>query len=84
MSAEGGHIAQSLNKRSMQFQLTSEYIELDNLLKVMNFASCGSEAKEAIRKGFVSVNGEVESRLRRKIRAGDCVSIDGQDIRVVQ
>jgi len=58
----------------MEFTLRGDYIELDNLLKASGIASSGAEAKDLIRQGRVLVNGEKESRLRRKIRKGDKVA----------
>ena len=56
---------------------TSEtYIELNNLLKVLSWVSSGGEAKMNIKEGQVSVNGEVELQVRKKIRAGDLVKMD--------
>lgn len=55
-----------------------EYIELNNLLKILNWVASGGEGKTAIREGKVSVNGEVESRIRKKMRSGDTVSFDGE------
>lgn len=58
----------------MEFALRGDYIELDNLLKVSGIAASGAEARDLIRQGRVLVNGEKESRLRRKIRKGDKVA----------
>jgi ribosome-associated protein len=59
----------------MEFALRGDYIELDNLLKASSIASSGAEAKDLIRQGLVFVNGEKESRLRRKIKKGDKVAV---------
>jgi ribosome-associated protein len=67
----------------MEFKLTSEYIELDNLLKISGFVSSGPEAKILIQGGNVSVNGEPETRVRRKLKAGDIVSIPDNVIELV-
>ena len=57
----------------MEFKLKSEFIELDNLLKVLELASSGAQAKQIILQGEVKVNGETENRIRRKLRTGDFV-----------
>ena len=57
----------------MEFKLRTEFIELDNLLKALRLVSGGTEAKQCIQAGQVKVNGEVEMRVRRKVRAGDGV-----------
>ena len=63
----------------MEFKLESEFIELDNLLKVAKLVASGAEAKECIQAGLVKVNGQVELRIRRKLRLGDSVEF-GTDL----
>ncbi|MDD5561988.1 MAG: RNA-binding S4 domain-containing protein [Candidatus Omnitrophica bacterium] len=67
----------------MEFKLKSEFIELDNILKVLELVASGAEAREQIQAGLAKVNGEVESRIRRKLRSGDCVEFGGQKIEIV-
>lgn len=67
---------------SMDFQLKSEFIELDNLLKTLDLAVNGAAAKQSIQSGEVKVNGQVESRIRRKLRSGDFVEFREQQIRI--
>jgi len=67
----------------MDFQLKAEFIELDNLLKAMNFVSNGAEAKQRIQSGSIRINGEVETRVRRKLRPGDSVEFGDQQIAIV-
>ena len=62
--------------------ITTEYIKLDQLLKFAGAAAIGSEAKELILTGRVSVNGEVCTMRGKKIRPGDLVSVNGQEIKV--
>ncbi|MEO9805896.1 MAG: RNA-binding S4 domain-containing protein [Reichenbachiella sp.] len=50
-----------------------EYIELNNLLKAFGWVATGGEAKIRIDQGEVTVNGEVETRRRKKMRTGDTV-----------
>ena len=59
-----------------------EYIELNNLLKALNWVASGGEAKVAIQAGKVIVNGEIEIRLRNKMRSGDLFSFDGEQGKV--
>jgi ribosome-associated protein len=67
----------------MEFKLKSEFIELDNMLKVMELVAGGAEAKQQIQSGLVKVNGEIELRIRRKLRSGDLVEFNGQKINIV-
>lgn len=64
----------------IEFELTTEYIELIKLLKVLNLVESGGQAKLVVEDGFVKLNGEVEHRKRAKIRVGDIVDFDGQEI----
>jgi ribosome-associated protein len=68
----------------MEFQLKSDFIELDNLLKVSELVSGGAEAKQSIQSGQVKVNGQAESRIRRKLRLGDSVEFRQQQISIVK
>lgn len=65
------------------FELTREFIELDKLLKLLSLASSGGIAKMMVAEGLVQVNGEVELRKTRKLRAGDVVRVENEEIRVV-
>ena len=62
--------------------ITTEYIKLDQLLKFAGAVAIGSEAKELISAGKVSVNGEVCTMRGKKIRPGDVVDLNGQEIKV--
>lgn len=59
--------------------ITTEYIKLQDILKLANFVSTGGEAKERIQGGEVKVNGEFCTQRGKKLRPGDIVQIDGQD-----
>ena len=48
-------------------------MKLDQFLKWHNLVSSGGEAKNFIKLGYVSVNGEVEVRRGRKLNKGDKV-----------
>ena len=63
-------------------QLKTEFIKLDQLLKFSGAAAIGSEAKEISLDGKVKVNGEVCTMRGKKIRSGDTVTVNGQDITV--
>ena len=53
-------------------------IRLDQFLQIRQIVQSGGHAKLMIQDGEVSVNGEIEYRRRRKLDAGDVVSIDGK------
>ncbi len=64
-------------------ELESEFVELYKILKFEGLAESGGSAKQAIAEGKVSVNGEVETRKRKKIRAGDQIDFIDHHIEVV-
>lgn len=67
----------------MEFQLEGEeFIPLQALLKVAGLVDSGGAAKAAIVGGAVKVDGEVETRRGKKIRAGQLVSFQGQEVKV--
>ena len=67
----------------MEITIDTEYIKLDQFLKLVDCASTGGHAKFLIQEGVVKVNGEVETRRGKKIRPGDVVEGEGQKIKVV-
>ena len=68
----------------MDFGVKGDFIELDNLLKNLKLVSNGVEAREVILASQVKVNGDVESRIRRKLRLGDTIEFDGKQIKIVK
>ncbi len=52
-------------------------IDLDQFLKIQRIVQSGGQAKHCIQGGEVLVNGQVETRRRRKLRAGDIVEFAG-------
>jgi ribosome-associated protein len=65
------------------FQLEDyDFIELNKLLKIMNWVTSGGEAKQVIDLGLVKVNSEVETRRRKKLRKGDIIEYQNQKVEV--
>lgn len=62
--------------------ITTEFIKLEALLKLANLVGTGGEAKMLIQDGQVSVNGEVCTMRGKKLRPGDTVQFQGQEILV--
>jgi ribosome-associated protein len=52
-------------------------LRLDQFLKLCGIASTGGQAKLLIQAGEVNVNGELETRRRRKLVGGDIVEVAG-------
>lgn len=61
-----------------------EFIRLGQVLKAAGFVENGGQAKEVIQDGFVSVNGEVETRRGRKMYPNDVVSYEENELTVKQ
>jgi len=68
----------------IEFELAGhDYIELHSLLKVTGLCGSGGAAKLLIAEGLVHVDGEVETRKRCKIRAGQIVAFNDRQITVI-
>ena len=61
-----------------------EFIRLGQVLKAAGFVENGGQAQEVIQDGFVSVNGEVETRRGRKLYPNDVVSYEENELTVKQ
>jgi ribosome-associated protein len=57
-------------------------LHLDDALKLAGAVSTGGAAKALIQSGMVRVNGEVETRRKRKLEVGDVVDVDGESFEV--
>ena len=62
--------------------ITTEFIKLQDLLKFSNLVETGGMAKACVQCGEVLVNGEVCTMRGKKIRPGDVVSFEGQELTV--
>ena len=58
------------------------HVELNNLLKLMGWCPSGGVAKLVIDEGMVTVDGEVETRKRCKIKVGQVVEFEGDQVRI--
>jgi ribosome-associated protein len=63
-------------------KIKQEPIELYKLLKLENMVESGGEAKFVIDERLVQVNGEVETRKRKKIVSGDIIEFENEKIQV--
>ena len=66
----------------VDFLLTSEFIELNQLLKLVGLCASGGAGKVLVANGEVRVDGEIELRKTCKIRAGQIVSYGNSRITV--
>jgi len=63
-------------------EITKEPLELYKLLKLEGIVGSGGEAKFVINDGQVLVNGEVETRKRKKIVSGDIIEFMNEKFKV--
>ena len=63
-------------------EVNEEPTELYKILKIGNLVSGGGEAKQVISEGYVFLNGEEETRKRKKVYAGDLISFNGEHLHV--
>lgn len=66
----------------LDFSLSGEYIELNQLLKLSGLCESGGAGKMIVASGDVYVDGQQELRKTAKIRAGQMVELGGIQIRV--
>lgn len=64
-------------------ELEAEFVELYKILKFEGLTDSGGMAKRVIEDGQVSVNGQIETRKRKKISAGDKIEFSGKSIEVI-
>ena len=58
---------------------STDYIELNAFLRISGVEGTGGKVKTIIRSGSVKVNGEIETRNKKKLRAGDVVEYGGRN-----
>ena len=63
-----------------KIKIDGEFIKLDSLLKFAGLVETGGHAKIEILGGSVTVNNEVCLMRGKKIKSGDRVCFDGQEI----
>ncbi|MEH6625244.1 MAG: RNA-binding S4 domain-containing protein [Motiliproteus sp.] len=65
-----------------EVEITKEPVELYKILKFEGICESGGEAKSVIAEGMVLVNGEVETRKRKKIVAGDIIEFHDVKLKI--
>ncbi|RFC35087.1 MAG: ribosome-associated protein [Candidatus Nitrotoga sp. SPKER] len=66
--------------QQLEFKLNGEFIELNQLLKMVGVCDSGGAGKALVAEGVVSVDGHFELRKTCKIRAGSVVTLG--DVRI--
>ena len=67
----------------MDFELSSDYIELIKLLKIVGIAETGGIAKQMVENEEVLYNGIIDTRKRLKLRKGDQIIVNGVEINLI-
>ena len=68
---------------TIDFELDRDFIELNQLLKLVGICDSGGAGKQLVASGAVAVDGQQELRKTAKIRAGQVVLVGDVEIRVV-
>lgn len=68
--------------QELSFSLEGEFVELNQLLKLVGLCDSGGAGKAIVASGEVRVDGQQELRKTAKIRAGQVVSLGDVRIRV--
>jgi len=66
--------------QKVSFELNGEFVELNQLLKLVGLCDSGGAGKMMVASGDVKVDGKQEMRKTAKIRAGQQVTVG--DIRI--
>jgi len=69
-----------MQAKNQSGEAVEETIKLDQFLKLAQVVESGGQAKQLIQSGMVWVNGVIEMRRGRKLRAGDVVVVDGEEL----
>jgi ribosome-associated protein len=75
-------MAQKRNRIIFTLREGDEFIPLISLLKACDVVYSGAEAQEVVTAGMVLRNGEVETRKRAKIKAGEVIVFENYEIEV--
>lgn len=62
--------------QTIEFELSTDFIELCNLLKLVGLADSGGRGKAMVAEGLVTVDGVLETRKTAKIRRGQSILVD--------
>lgn len=65
-----------------QFELAGEFVELNQLLKLVGLVDSGGAGKNMVATGVVKVDGKKELRKTAKIRSGQVVKVGDVQIEV--
>ncbi|WP_297830722.1 RNA-binding S4 domain-containing protein [Thermomonas sp.] len=67
---------------TLDFLLERDFVELNQLLKLVGLCDSGGAGKQLVASGAVRVDGVVELRKTAKIRAGQRVTLGENEVQV--
>jgi len=68
---------------TIQFAVRGDHIQLDQLLKATGLCNSGGAAHAAISDGQVTVDDQVDTRKRAKLRPGQRVAFAGETVELI-
>ena len=66
-----------------KIKIYTEFIKLDQFLKMVNIAASGGQAKIMIMSEDVKVNGAIETQRGKKLRSGDIIEAEGRKFQIL-
>ncbi len=61
----------------MDIKISTEFIKLQQILKLANVLDSGSDVKYYLEQSLVKVNGELATQRGKKLYIGDVVEVEG-------
>lgn len=66
-----------MNKKTIKIRIETNYVQLQQLLKLADLIDSGGQAKIYLNENKVLVNGELENRRGRKLYPKDIIEVSG-------
>lgn len=63
--------------------IKTEWVKLDQALKLANYVESGGHAKLLIQDGLVKLNGAIEYQRGKKVKVGDIVEVENEKFKVI-
>ncbi len=73
-----------MSKKTIKINIQTDYIQLQQLLKIGNIIDSGGMAKIFLEENKVLVNEEIENRRGRKLYPGDVIRIKDKEFEIVK
>lgn len=64
-------------------KIDTEFIKLDQFLKMVNIAPSGGQAKIIIMSEDVKVNGNIELQRGKKLRSNDIIEVHNKKFQII-